>query len=116
MEKKYNVRMVRKMFKYIKLLLQWKDIRKIYREEYGKKKPWYASRRFVGLIILFIGAILKTFFDIYLPPETIESLTDNAVLVGTVIDTIIPALVSIYGAITYIIGQVKKSAKGEIDG
>lgn len=104
------------MFKYIKLLLQWKDIRNVYREERGKEKPWFASRRFIGLVILFIGAVLKTFFDIYLPPETIESLTDNAVLLGTVIDTIIPVLVSLYGAITYIIGQIKRSAKGEIDG
>jgi len=101
------------MFKYIKLLLQWKDIRKIYKEEKGSEKPWFASRRFLGVVILFIGAILKTFFDIYLPPETISSLTDNAVLLGTIIDTVIPVLVSLYGAITYIIGQIKKSAKGE---
>jgi len=99
------------MFKYFRLLGMWKDVSQIYKEENGVDKPWYISRRFFGAIMVFVGGLLYTFFDITIPADIGQSLTDNLPVIGGLIKDLIPALVSLYGAITGIIGIIKKSGK-----
>ena len=103
------------MFKYLKLLGKWKDVRKVYQEEQGKEKPWYISRRFFGAVFIFIGGCLYAFFDITLPTETMDTLADNVTAISTMVRELIPAIVSLYGLITSIIGILKNSAKENKD-
>jgi hypothetical protein len=99
------------MFKYLKLLAQWKDVSKAYKEENGKDKPWYVSRRFFGVVVVFIGGALYTFFNITIDANTVTILADNVTTLGGVIREAVPAVVALYGAITGIIGALKKGAQ-----
>ena len=89
----------------------WKDVGKIYREEKGINKPWYVSRRFFGAVVIFVGGALYAFFDITLPADTTQTVADNLSTVGGLIRDMVPAVVALYGAITSIIGVIKKSAE-----
>lgn len=100
------------MFKYLKLLGMWKDVREVYQEEKGADKPWYISRRFYGAVVIFIGGALYAFFDITLPADTTQSIADNLSTVGGLIKDLVPAAVALYGAATSLVGIIKKSAKG----
>jgi hypothetical protein len=97
------------MFKYLKLLAQWKDVGKVYKEENGVDKPWYVSRRFFGAVVVFIGGALYAFFDVTIGADMVPILTDSMATIGGVIKEVIPAIVVLYGAITGIIGAVKKA-------
>jgi hypothetical protein len=97
------------MFKYLKLLAQWKDVGKVYKEENGIDKPWYVSRRFFGTVVVFIGGALYAFFNVTIDANTVTVLADNVTTIGGVIKEVIPAIVVLYGAITGIIGAVKKA-------
>ena len=100
------------MFKYFKLLAQWKDVRKAYEEEKGQNKPWYISRRFFGAVVVFIGGALYAFFDVALPVELTDTMADNAAVIGGLIKDLVPAAVALYGAATTLVGVLRKSAKG----
>jgi hypothetical protein len=97
------------MFKYLRLLAQWKDVGKIYKEENGIDKPWYVSRRFFGTVVVFLGGALYAFFNVTIDADMVPILTDSMATIGGVIKEVIPAIVAIYGAITGIIGAVKKA-------
>ncbi len=97
------------MFKYIKLLAQWKDVRKIYREEKGTDKPWYASRRFFGAVMVLTGGCLYVFLDVALPADLAAAMADNASVIGGLIKELVPAGVALYGAVTGLVGIIKKS-------
>jgi hypothetical protein len=97
------------MFKYLKLIAQWKDVSKAYKEENGIDKPWYVSRRFFGTVVTFIGGALYAFFNVTIDADTVTILADNVTTLGSVIKEAIPAIVALYGAITGIIGAVKKA-------
>ena len=97
------------MFKYIKLLAQWKDVRKIYQEEKGTGKPWYVSRRFFGAVMVLIGGCLYVFLDVVVPADIAAAMADNASVIGGPIKELVPAGVALYGAVTSLIGIIKKS-------
>jgi hypothetical protein len=97
------------IIKYIKVLLKFKDVRKIYKEENGTDKPGWASRRFIGAAILFIGILLQTFFGIELDNKTLTSLSDNFGTLTGAARVVIPVGVQLYGLILAIVGAVKKS-------
>lgn len=87
--------------KYIPLLLKFKDVTEVYKEETGKDKPWYMSRTFLGSAIAFIFTCLAVFFGIVVDATTIQIVVDNA-------STVVSALVALYGIVLTIIGQIKK--------
>jgi hypothetical protein len=100
------------MFKYLKLLGMWKDVREVYQEEKGADKPWYVSRRFFGAVVVFIGGALYAFFDVALPADLTDTMADNAAVIGGLVKDLVPAAVALYGAATSLVGILKKSAKG----
>jgi hypothetical protein len=100
------------MFKYLKLLGMWKDVREVYQEEKGIDKPWYVSRRFFGAVVIFVGGALYAFLDITVPMELADTMADNAAVIGGLIKDLVPAAVALYGAATSLVGMLKKSAKG----
>jgi hypothetical protein len=59
------------MFKYLRLLAQWKDVGKIYKEENGIDKPWYVSRRFFGTVVVFLGGALYAFFNVTIDADMV---------------------------------------------
>lgn len=88
------------MFKYIKLLLAWKDITDIYKEEKGKDKSFLVSKRLIGAVFTFIGVILFLFFGVTLDENVLTSLTSNT-------ENVIPAVITLYGVGTNIVGTVQ---------
>ena len=87
--------------KYIPLLLRFKDVTEVFKEETGKDKPWYMSRTFLGSAIAFIFTCLAVFFGIVVDAGTIEIIVNN-------VSTIISGVVAVYGIILTLIGQIKK--------
>lgn len=90
--------------KYLPLLLKGKQVADVYRAETGAGKPIYLSRRFVGTVIVLIGAVASMYFGVSLDENIISSLTDNAV-------SVISAGVALYGVILGIVGIVKRKKK-----
>lgn len=87
--------------KFIPLLLRGKGIADAYKEEVGTGKPIYLSRRFVGLVIVLLGAIASMYFGVTLDEGILSSLTDNLL-------SVISAGVALYGVILSIIGVIKR--------
>ena len=98
------------MWKYVKLLAKWKDVRQKYAEEnQGKQKPWYYSRRFFGAVIAFVGYALFTFLNITIDESMITSLADNFTALATAIGKAVSAFLVIYGHAKTIYGWIKRS-------
>lgn len=87
--------------KYLISILKFKDITDTYKEETGSDKPWYLSRRFVGTVIAIIAGVLFASQGIVISETQIQLIVDGFI-------TIIPALVSLYGIIMGVVGQIKK--------
>lgn len=87
--------------KYLISILKFKDITDTYKEETGSDKPWYLSRRFIGTIIAIIAGVLFASQGIVISETQIQIIIDGFI-------TIIPALVSLYGIIMGVVGQIKK--------
>ncbi len=87
--------------KYLISILKFKDITDTYKEETGSDKPWYLSRRFIGTIIAIIAGVLFASQGIVISETQIQLIVDGFI-------TIIPALVSLYGIIMGVVGQIKK--------
>ena len=102
------------MFKYLKLLLRFKDVSKVYKEEnFNKEKPWWLSRRFFGAVITFVGVLSVAFFGVDIDVATQNTLVDNVGIVAESLDKIIPSIITLYGIILGIVGTIKKLTKGE---
>jgi len=97
------------IIKYIKLLMGFKDVRKIYQEENSADKPGWASRRFIGAGVIFAGVLLQNFFGVDLDAKTLGNLSDNFSTLAGAAQVVIPAGVQIYGAALAVVGAVKKS-------
>ena len=87
--------------KYLISILKFKDITDTYKEETGSDKPWYLSRRFIGTVIAIIAGVLFASQGIVISETQIQLIVDGFI-------TIIPALVSLYGIIMGVVGQIKK--------
>jgi hypothetical protein len=92
------------MFKYIKLLLKLKDIAGVYFEEKGKGRPFWMSRRFIGVTITSLAACVGLLSGVDFNAETLNGLTDN-------ISAFITAGVAIYGAIMTLVGYFKSAKR-----
>lgn len=93
-----------KIFKYLKLLGRFRDIEKTYKEETGKTRPAYLSRRFVGVLVVFIGAVLCLQFDIKIDENILTNITES-------IEKIIAACIVLYGLVMEVVGIVKRKKK-----
>lgn len=87
--------------KYLISILKFKDIADTYKEENGSDKPWYLSRRFIGTVIAIIAGVLFASQGIVISETQIQIIIDGFI-------TIIPVLVSLYGIIMGVVGQIKK--------
>ncbi len=87
--------------KFLPLILKGKQVADVYQEEVGQGKPIYLSRRFVGTVIVLIGAGASKYFGVSLDENVLSSLTDSTV-------SLISAGVTLYGVILSIIGIVKR--------
>ena len=105
------------MFKALGLVLRGKDASKIYKEEKGKDRPVWLSRRFVGTVITLIGGVLGWKFGISTDQvmdfaQKSESLLDAANRAFDVIKADWPVIVSAYGSVIGIIGVIKRKKPG----
>lgn len=90
------------MFKYIKLLMAWQDVSTVYKEEKGKDRPFYLSRRFIGSALGLLGVFLHVQFGITLEEATQGSLVDN-------VEKLIPAGIVVYGSGMAIVSFAKRT-------
>lgn len=87
--------------KYLKMLLKLKSVAEVYQEEKGTGKPWYLSRRLIGVVLLAAAYGANQLAGIIIPDEMVNSLA------GYVSDAIEVAI-GLYGAIMVIVGQIKR--------
>jgi len=90
-----------KFLKYIPLVGLFKNVKTSYKEETGKDRPAYLSRRFIGTVIALGGAILAIQFGIIIDTTILEQLTDN-------IEKLVATVIAIYGIVLAIVGLFKK--------
>ena len=90
-----------KFFKYILLILEFKNVAQAYAEETGKEKPFWLSRRFIGAVITACGAAATVYFGITVPQDTLSEI-------ATTIETILSAAVTLYGLALTVVGLIKK--------
>jgi len=94
------------MFKYIKLLAGWQDVQDTYRQEKGKDRPIYLSRKLIGSVIGLLGVFLHVQFGIAVDEATQISLIDN-------FEKLFPALMVVYGSGMAIVSIVKNLTGGK---
>lgn len=93
-----------KIFKYLKLLGRFRDIEDVYKEETGKTRPAYLARRFLGAVVVFIGAVLCLQFDVKIDENILTNITES-------IEKIIATCFVLYGLVMEIVGIVKRKKK-----
>lgn len=89
--------------KLLPLILKGKQVADVYQQETGQGKPWFASRRFVGFVILLIGSVV----GIVLGTDVVM----DEVLVNAAADQIIAwisAGIALYGLGLKVIGWWKR--------
>lgn len=94
--------------KYLKLLMVLRDVSTVYQEEKGANRPWYLSRRFIGIVITFLGLCLTVFTGYEASEIHLSIMSDN-------IAAIVSAAISLYGIVMGIVGVVCKK-KTELSG
>ena len=93
-----------KIFKYLKLLGRFRDIESTYKEETGKARPAYLSRRFVGALVIFVGAALSLYFGVEIVENILSNITES-------IEKVVATGIVLYGLILEIVGIVKRKKK-----
>lgn len=86
--------------KFLPLVLKFKDISEAYQSATGKDRPAYLSRRFVGALLVLLGAIASIALGVQIDENVVMSVTNG-------LDTLIAGGITLYGAILAIIGQIK---------
>ena len=89
------------LLRYLPLILKFKNIAEVYKEETGQGKPFYLSRRFIGLVITAIFAIITIWTGVTIDDVLSLPIADNIVAITT-------AVIALYGVVLGIIGQIKK--------
>ncbi len=90
-----------KFLKYLPLVGLTKDVSKAYKEDTGKERPAYLSRRFVGALIALAGGFAAIQFGVKLDETILTQITDS-------LDKLIAAGIALYGAIVVIVGIFKR--------
>lgn len=97
-----------KQLKYLPVLFTFRDIKKTWQKEglNVKTKPFYLSRRFVGLCLVAVAAALSVKFGIKIDEASVQTLAGNVIQVAQ-------GLSVIWGIALGIKGQVSKSIKAK---
>jgi len=95
-----------KIFKYLKLIGLFRNVADAYEEHTGKDRPAYLSRRFIGALIILIGAGLSLHFGVKIDEGILTNITEG-------LDRIVCACIVLYGAVMEVIGIVKRKKKGK---
>lgn len=104
-----------KTFKYIGLMLGFKNVKKIYAEEnLGKEKPFYLSRRFLGAVVTFGGAVSAAMYGITLEPEKLSGITDALENLGKALPVVYGAVLSLKGFYDTYVKTLKAVPKMEV--
>lgn len=88
--------------KYLSLILRFRNVAEVYKEETGEGKPFYLSRRFIGLLITIIFAIVTVRTGITIDEALSAQIAEHVV-------SLITALVALYGIILTVIGHFKRT-------
>src|SRR3990167_10626230 len=78
--------------RYLPLILKFKNIAEVYKEETGQGKPFYLSRRFIGLVITAIFAIITIWTGVTIDDVLSLPIADNIVAITT-------AVIALYGVV-----------------
>lgn len=104
-----------KTFKYIGLMLRFKDVKKIYAEEnLDKSKPALLSRRFLGAVIALGGAAMTAIYGITIEPEKLTSLVDTIENLGKALPVVYGAVLSLKGFYDTYVKTLKETPKLEV--
>jgi hypothetical protein len=90
--------------KYIPILLKFKDVTKVWKAE-GldvSTKPFWLSRRFVGVVLIIISGILTSHFGIKIAEADVKTFADA--LIG-----LAQAATVIYGSVEVLVGYFKRN-------
>lgn len=90
-----------KWLKYIPLVALGKNVSQAYKEETGKDRPAFLSRRFIGAALALAGGYAAIQFGIQIDENILSNITDS-------LDKLIAAGIAIYGAVIFIIGLFKR--------
>lgn len=90
------------ILKYLPLILRFRNVSEVYQEETGQGKPFYMSRRFVGLVIAAVFAIVTLRTGITIDESLSLQMADNVV-------SLITAVIALYGFVLGIIGHFKRT-------
>lgn len=88
--------------KYLSLILRFRNVAEVYKEETGEGKPFYLSRRFIGLLITIIFAIVTVRTGITIDEALSAQIAEHVV-------SLITALVALYGIILTVIGHFTRT-------
>ncbi|MDD5722697.1 MAG: hypothetical protein PHY29_03030 [Syntrophales bacterium] len=89
------------MWTYFKYILSFRQVASVYQEEKAAGKPWHASRRFWGALILALSVIAKGVYGIVVQQADID------VVAGS-IPELITSISALYGVALGVVGQIKK--------
>jgi len=92
---------VSKIFKYLTLIGLLQNVTNAYKEHTGKDRPAYLSRRFVGALIILIGAGLSVHYGVKIDENILTNITES-------LEKIIAASIVLYGAVMEIVGILKR--------
>lgn len=95
-----------KLMKFIPLVALGKDVSVSYKEETGKDRPPYLSRRFMGAAIALGSGFMAIQYGVKLDAEMLSSITDS-------LDKMLTAGIALYGAVITIVGYFKRAKKEE---
>ena len=89
--------------KLLPLILKGKQVADVYEQETGHGKPWYASRRLVGLVILLVGSVIGIVLgtDVVMDEAIVNAAAEQII-------ALIGAVVGLYGLILKVIGWWKR--------
>lgn len=90
-----------KLLKYWWMVGTFRQVAEVYREEQGKNKPLFISRRFMGVVCVAIALALAKF-------QVAEVSEQEANLVA---DYLIEIIAGIYGLIQLVVGIWKREKK-----
>lgn len=90
-----------KFLKYLPLVSLMQNVSDTYKEGTGKDRPAYLSRRFIGALIVAVGAFLSIQSGMTIDQNILDQIIENT-------DRLISAGIALYGLIVVIVGVVKR--------
>jgi hypothetical protein len=90
-----------KWLKYLPLAALGKNVSEAYKEETGKERPAYLSRRVIGAALVLAGGFTAIQSGVQIDANILNSITDS-------LDKIIAAGITLYGTIIFLIGLFKR--------